>query len=410
MTTPITPNPAIHNDSINVQALEQAALQELTTLTQIFETFANQIILMVLNAVLRAFGLGAFAGPIDGVVSELEGLLEAIPSGNIQAILGSLNLGADVQAIVDSVANALGISGVDHTLATLISALEAIPSGNVAAILGSLNLGADVQAIVDKLANAWGFSGTGHTLANLLSYAQAIPGSVISGITTIEQNLIDNINNALGVTGTGHTVASVLTALENIPGSAVSSITAIEQNTLDAIANALGFAGTGHSVAQIESFLANFPASVVFGGLTNATLPGGNITGAISAALVSGTTTIEQNILDGIANALGHAGTGHTVAQIQSYLGAIPGSNIASAISASLINGATVWDQQLWSWLVSFVNGLNVAFNGIAAFDNAIQNEINNDVNALINYTNYIEGAIIGWVQGWVPSVIRDFF
>ena len=46
-----------------------------------------------------------------------------------------------------------------------------------------------------------------------------------------------------------------------------------------------------------------------------------------------------QPLIDAIANALGHSGTGHTTSDILTYLGLIPGGNIASPVAPSVIPG-----------------------------------------------------------------------
>jgi len=106
---------------------------------------------------------------------------------------------------------------ISHTAITDWStALSAatFAASQISNVLGSANLGADVQAIVDNLANGLGQTGTGHTLANLLSYIEAIPGGNITGalntaatvagveIGSIQSDLASTISNLFGTTTT----------------------------------------------------------------------------------------------------------------------------------------------------------------------------------------------------------------
>src|SRR5581483_10835382 len=50
---------------------------------------------------------------------------------NVANVLGTGSLGADVQAILDYVANALGHSGTGHSLTDIESSLGLIPQGNI---------------------------------------------------------------------------------------------------------------------------------------------------------------------------------------------------------------------------------------------------------------------------------------
>jgi hypothetical protein len=217
------------------------------------------------------------------------GLMSAL---NVSNVLGSSSLGADVQAILDNIANALGHSGTGHTLANIESYLGLIPPANVTNVLGGSNLGADVQAIVDKLSNGLGVSGTGHTLANLLSYIEAIPNT--------------NVTNVLGGANLGADLTELGTALFGSPtvGAAVQ-YTALPQITIggitddieshiqaavDAVANTLGVAtGSGNPISSINVGLAAIPSSNVVGNTGAAVTFGAAGAGAYS--VVTGVST-----------------------------------------------------------------------------------------------------------------------
>lgn len=281
--------------------------------------------------------------------------LEAIPASVINGVLNSLNIpnitlamSTDMQGIIDNIANAMGQSGTGHTLANLVTYLENIPQSVVSGLTSALSskaLQTDFQSLIDNIANAMGQSGTGHTIANILTYLEAIPQSVVSGLTsalsskalqTDFQSLIDNIANAMGQAGTGHTIANILTYLENIPQSVVSGLTsalsarALQtdfQSLIDNIANAMGQSGTGHTIANILTYLEAIPQSVVTG-----------LTSALSARALQ---TDFQSLIDNIANAMGHSGTGHTIANILTYLEAIPASVVNGVLNAVNIPNIT---------------------------------------------------------------------
>lgn len=124
-----------------------------------------------------------------------------ISNTNIGNVLGGGSLGADVQAILDYIANALGHSGTGHTLTQIETYLGLIPATNVTNVLGGGSLGADVQAILDYIANALGHSGTGHTLTNIETYLGLIPPA--------------NVTNVLGGANLGADVSAVSTTAAN---------------------------------------------------------------------------------------------------------------------------------------------------------------------------------------------------
>jgi len=291
--------------------------------------FANSLIPAILGGANLGADVQAIVDNIANALGQsgtghtlanLLSYLESIPSGNLAAVLGSANLGADVQAIVDKLANAFGQSGTGHTLANLLAYAESIPNGNITNILGSANLGADLQAVVDKIANGLGNTGTGHTLANLLSYMGGL-APVLGGATLAAdvQAIVDKIANAMGQTGTGHTLANLLTYLEAIPNGNVSAILgsanlgADLQAVVDKIANGLGQTGTGHTLANLLTYM-----------------------GGLAPVLGSSTLGADvQAIVDKISNALGQSGTGHTLANLLSYLESIPNGNLTAVLGSA---------------------------------------------------------------------------
>jgi hypothetical protein len=329
MTSPITPAPWIHIDPTAAADAEAQAKQALQSLQTFFAQVGPEIIQLVVNAVLNAFGLSKIEGTVDELLAALESALSDIPQVNVHNLIAALGGvgGAVDQVLIDAIANALGHSGTGHTSSDILGYLEAIPFGNVTSILGLADLGADVQAVIDKIVNALGLSGTGHTLADLLAHLGAIPPANITAIlgttnlSTDIQGIVDNIANALGHTGTGHTLANILSYLGSIPNANITNILgsanlgADLQAVVDKIANGLGNTGTGHTLANLLSYM-----------------------GGLAPVLGSASLAADlQAVVDKISNALGHTGTGHTLANLLSYLGAggIPSANITNILGSS---------------------------------------------------------------------------
>jgi hypothetical protein len=64
-------------------------------------------------------------------------------------------------------------------------------------------------------------------------------------------------------------------------------------------------------------------------------IPQNNISGLVtSLASLLGTATF-QALLDGISNVMGHSGTGHTVTQVETYLGLIPPANVTNVLGGA---------------------------------------------------------------------------
>src|SRR6516225_1315540 len=105
---------AVHNVPLSFLAQEEAELQaEVRALRRAFGQLAREILILIINAILRAMGLGEFIGPLDGAITAVENALLDIPKGNIQGLVTNLgNLGTNIQEIIDTILNGLGIPGV----------------------------------------------------------------------------------------------------------------------------------------------------------------------------------------------------------------------------------------------------------------------------------------------------------
>lgn len=98
-------------------------------------------------------------------------------------------------------------------------------------------------------------------------------------------------------------------------------------------------------------------------------------------------------IVNGINNALGRVGLDYAAESVEEALGDIP---------ATVINGATSWDQGLTA-------SLAVAFNGITAFENSIKADLAPVTTGIQNVTNIAQNPIVSWVQN-AAGVLRSIF
>jgi hypothetical protein len=273
-----------------------------------------------------------FINPLNALeISAVNGL-----ASSLSALLGTTTF----QNLLDSVANALGHSGTGHTIANIETYLGLIPPTNVTPVLGGSSLGADVQAILDYIANALGHTGTGHTLTQIETYLGLIPATNVtnvlgqSSLAADVQAILDYIANALGHSGTGHTLTQIESYLGLIPASNVT--------------NVLGGSNLGADVSAVSSTAtsASTTASIATTNVTNTwswlfgtTTPTGSTpVQSTKVANVLGGSSLGadvQAILDYIANALGHSGTGHTLTQIETYLGLIPSGNVTNVLGGS---------------------------------------------------------------------------
>jgi hypothetical protein len=274
-------------------------------------------------------------GQLSGVAAGIESWLAAggaLPAGTSAAISQITSLGGYLTHLNTSGVlslDGLGTGGlpsgitVAHTAisdwATALSAAT-FAASQITNVLGSANLGADVQAIVDKIANAMGQSGTGHTLANLLTYLEAIPG----------RNLAGALNTAVTVGGTplatlvpsgqlaASQIAGALNTAVTVAGQTVATVQSNAQGALDSIVQAAQNDGTlvNQSVATAKSELVSF-----FSGL-HAAFTGGNISSppaasAADAVLAAG--TVQQQVVN-----IGNGGEESVNVEFSSYSNGAP--------------------------------------------------------------------------------------
>lgn len=108
-----------------------------------------------------------------------------------------------------------------------------------------------------------------------------------------------------------------------------------------------------------------------------------------------------QGLLDAIANALGHAGSGHTTGDILGYLGAIPGTVIAgaTAIEQALINGVLGATKNVFPWVFPVNFGAAPTVEDLAAYTKSLvtQSQLQQLMDLLFNK---LTGPEVAYVQG----------
>lgn len=158
--------------------------------------------------------LGNLISTLNTIVNQILGIINGLAVTPINsAVAGfqdwhtSLNTfqtttTTNIQGIIDTAVNAMGITGANKTLTQLSAALQQIPHANVLGVLGAADVGNAIQNVLDggvqALTNApssvnntiAGFKGYLSQLTGLLGYSPggAPPAASVSGIT--------NTNNA----------------------------------------------------------------------------------------------------------------------------------------------------------------------------------------------------------------------
>ncbi|WP_077104094.1 hypothetical protein [Mycobacterium terramassiliense] len=186
ITYPITPLPSIHQDVTDIENTAKELRVELGILEQVLGQLANQILLGLVNAVLNALGLGAFAGPLDTMLANFE---TAVENHLVTPLQGAAN---EIQSIIDAIANALGLTGTGHSIPTVQTQLadyvqHLAATGLYDASAGFANLGSSLLKGLD--AATGDFVGT-------VDSAATIAGQAASTVQANAQGALDSIVQA----------------------------------------------------------------------------------------------------------------------------------------------------------------------------------------------------------------------
>jgi hypothetical protein len=245
---------AVHTTPFAVIKQEEAALEaEVAGLRRAFGQLAREILILLINAILRALGLSAFAGPLDAAITALENALLAIPHINITSILGGANLGADLQAIVDALANVLGFPGEGNSLAQLESYFAAngigviAPEWAAAEALAGVSNPTELVLALRRLFSA--------ALSNLDGTVEA---TLAKGFAQLENGLTSFVSQ-VGINEVTHLI-------QQLDGTIVTIESAV-QNAVRA-ATAAAAPSLGHAVTAGQQMIDHSLAALTGGTLT----------------------------------------------------------------------------------------------------------------------------------------------
>jgi hypothetical protein len=308
----------------------------------------------IIDAVANALG---FSGT-GHTTTNLGTYLAEIPGGNISGIT------TVEQSVLDAIANALGHSGGGHTVSNIETYLENIPLSVLTGLSGYLTNLSSGGAMA--LAGVTGLTGY---LTNLTS-GGALALSAVTGLGGYLTNLSSGGALALsGVTGLSGYLTNLNSSGTYLADLAIGSITGLGGYltnltsggalSLSAVTGLGGYltnlsSGGALSLAGVTG-LSGYLTHLTSGGVlalaglatgaipTGITLPGGQLTGSVATSLITnvlGTTNLGtdvQAILDHVANGLGQSGTGHSLANVTSYLSALGGAFTGATGSLSAI-------------------------------------------------------------------------
>jgi hypothetical protein len=370
---------AVHNVPLSFLAQEEAELQaEVRALRRAFGQLAREILILIINAILRAMGLGEFIGPLDGAITAVENALLDIPKGNIQGLVTNLgNLGTNIQEIIDTILNGLGIPGVGHAVGEIYGALKVI---------------ADLIADLEKALQIAGTStptGLIQELRGLLPAAipqfngtalsASVPGFVDNGNGTISYTAQDGIN------AVSHLIqqadGTVVTAAQATQQAAAAAASGGAPNIGQAVA--AGQQVVDQGLAALQGTLPGGLVSIgnhahLFGGAFSKHLTGlfnGWTGSSIPTATASDVSFAAQQAAIAAANAaqltasitaqLPHfyGGTGANGNNYSIPLGAIPATGFTLTNGVEVYNSALLTDSQtvsaIWNQTLSWTAGVS---------------------------------------------------
>jgi hypothetical protein len=268
-------DPEVHKTPFAVLAQEEAELQaEARAIRRAFAQLAREILILVINAILRALGLGAFVGPLDGAITALENALLDIPKGNIHGLVTNLgDLATSTQQIIDTILNGLGIPGAGHAVDEIFAALKVIA-----------DLIADFENAL-KIAGVLTPTGLIHELRGLLPAATSqfngtTSATTVPGFSDLANGLISYTPQE-GVDDVAHLIqqadGTIISAAHAAIQAAESALAAGSGNIGQAVAS--GQQVIDHGVAALQGVLPDQLKSLgnrahLFGGLFSQHLTG----------------------------------------------------------------------------------------------------------------------------------------
>jgi hypothetical protein len=170
-----------------------------------------------------------------------------------------------------------------------------------------------------------------NAINNLLKQIDDVTGLDLLGFAEILEGLVGDVPDLL---------AAFVALVGNLT---LEIITKIVNAVLDAFGLSSEDGTVDEMIVALIAALQEIPVFVIPALGIVVTQIADLISGVGGAAIsdVVALINLVQEIIDAIANALGHNGTGHTPAQVQTYLTTIPGGNIAGALNTAVTVAGT---------------------------------------------------------------------
>jgi hypothetical protein len=320
----------VHDTPFAVLAQEEAELQaEIAAIRRAFGQLAREILILVINAILRAMGLSNFAGPLDSAVNALENALLDIPKGNVTGLVDSLStIGGDIAYILQELAKALVVAGV-----------------------------ADLKGLVGMLrgllpAAIPNFDGT--------AQAAVVPGFTALGngtVTYIPQQGVDAVSHLIQqadgtVVTAAHAVQQAVQTAAAVSAANIGTAVAAGQQVVDhAVAALTGSFNVGQP-AQALGFHLGAHLTGVFNAKTGASVPvaaSADIIAAEEQAAAAAAAQAQQTaaINAQLPHFYGGSGAAGNNFSVQFPGGTLPSSFTAINTTQAIFNsGQTLTDQQ----------------------------------------------------------------
>ena len=298
-----------------------------------------------------------------------DNLTTDISGGNVVVKTSAQFTTPDIGAATGTSLSATGnVAGGNLTTAGVVSATGNVIGGNIttAGVVaatgnvsgGNITTGAKVVAVGNIDSTSGIFNGDGFGLSNIP--AANITGLSLSGIANGTSNVdiaAADGNISMGVNGVADIVIVADDGIE-VTGTTKSSGTV----TASAFtANTGIFTGNGSGLTALTG--ANVTGEVPFAATANA-VAGGNVSGQVANALVSGTvyTAAQPNVTSvGTLTSVSVSGTANVAGNVN------VGANEISTLAAATVTTTSTSQQAIASFAVSGVNGVEFLVKGIDA-------------------------------------------
>lgn len=411
--------------------LGDTAAADITALAAIINAASDGFITLLAdtgaaNAAILAGTINTASSDAGAAVSDLATLLSAAGSATV-TVLGALIAAASTDASGAVAELAAFLSGMgEGTMAALTTAQT---TANTA--------GTTARSDIDGLFTALGLSAP---IANLATY--------LSTASTDASTAISNFGALLTATGAANVAAlgTYLSTVNTNASAAVTDWTNFLSGTGQSTATAVGTFLTGTNTDAVAA-LGNWTtilsamsladaahlATFITGANTNANLAatdiGALISGVGGAAITDVVALINliQQIIDALANALGHTGTGHTPSQVQGYVSGtaanLDGSGVYNAVAGfnnqatSLLKHLTATGGNIGQFDAAQLQGAfnsavtlgGVAFSSLFNGTGQFIGVLNSAATGALNTALTVGGTAIGDVATNIENVMGSF-